>query len=72
MTIVSKWMRTCQECGNCQEAKMPIQNKELTQAFIDVKCKKCKSQSMDYGRNVEYDEFGVKVVQKDDEGEDEL
>ena len=69
--ISTKWIRTCQECGNKQEAKRPTQDKELSQAFIDVKCKnkKCRSQSLDYGSEVEFDENGLKVVPKDDDWE---
>lgn len=67
--MITKWIRTCQECGNKQEAKRPAPNKELSQAFVDVKCKKCRSQSLDYGSEVDFDENGQKVSQKDEEWE---
>lgn len=46
---MEKWVRTCQECGNKQEDNPPDRNKELTVAYETRKCKKCKSESLDYG-----------------------
>ena len=43
------WIRVCQECGFKQEAKQPNPMKELTDSYRIVKCKKCKSESLDYG-----------------------
>lgn len=45
-------MRTCQECGQKQEDKQPDRSKELTGGYTERKCKKCKSASLDYGREV--------------------
>ena len=41
---MSKWIRICQECGNKQEDKDPI-----TYAYLNKKCKKCKSEALDFG-----------------------
>lgn len=43
------WYRTCQECGHEQIAKQPDLNKELTNSYRDTKCKRCKSEALDYG-----------------------
>lgn len=43
------WLRTCQECGNKQKAIKPDTTKELTNSYRNSKCKKCKSESLDYG-----------------------
>ena len=44
------WIRTCQECGNEQKAKEPDSQKDLTDSYRNSKCRKCKSTSLDYGR----------------------
>lgn len=41
------WIRTCQECGHKQEAKNPSEFKN--DKWRNLKCKKCKSEAMDYG-----------------------
>lgn len=41
------WIRTCQECGHKQEDKKP--NGEMTPAYMDRKCKWCKSSGLNYG-----------------------
>lgn len=41
------FIRTCQSCGFEQEDQDP-QNK-LSDAYRNRKCKKCKSESLDYG-----------------------
>ncbi len=43
------WIRTCQECGHEQKAKPPNEQKELTDSYLNSKCRKCKSESLDYG-----------------------
>lgn len=48
-----KYIRTCQECGNRQEAKPPNKNKELSNSWLDTKCKECKSEALDYGSWIE-------------------
>jgi hypothetical protein len=46
MTTV--WIRTCQECGHEQVSKHPPEYKG--ESWTELKCKKCKSISMDYGK----------------------
>lgn len=57
------WYRTCQECGHEQVAKEPPRDKELTDSYRNFKCRKCKSESLDYGTmktddNSYYEELG--------------
>lgn len=42
------YVRVCQECGHAQVAKDPADQK--SDGWRDLKCKKCKSEAMDYGR----------------------
>ena len=45
--IPNTWIRTCQECGNQQKDNKPT---TLTNAYLNRKCKKCKSPcALDYG-----------------------
>lgn len=44
-----KWIRTCQSCGNEQEDLEPKVQGIFTLAYENRKCKKCKSESLDYG-----------------------
>lgn len=53
-----KWIRTCQECGHKQEDKKPDLDKELTDAYRTRKCKKCKSEALDYGKEVGQNDDG--------------
>ena len=46
---MEKFIRTCQSCGHKQEDTPPSQDKELTKAYTERKCKKCKSPDLDYG-----------------------
>lgn len=46
------WLRTCQECGNVQAMKSPEGQK--TENWRDAKCRKCKSEALDYGTQNEY------------------
>jgi len=50
------WIRTCQSCGHKQECPRPTftdKTKDgLTDAYCNRKCKKCKSESLDYGSDV--------------------
>lgn len=48
------WLRTCQECGNVQTSSAPVYGIEPTGAWKNQKCKKCKSESLDYGTMNEY------------------
>lgn len=43
------FIRTCQECGNCQKDNEPDRNKELSDNFKNKKCKVCQSEALDYG-----------------------
>jgi DNA-directed RNA polymerase subunit RPC12/RpoP len=43
------WLRTCQECGHKQKGKEPNRDKELSNAYRNAKCRKCGSESLDYG-----------------------
>lgn len=43
-----KWIRTCQECGHEQEEKKP-KNFKIADAYANKKCKKCKSEALDFG-----------------------
>lgn len=46
------WVRTCQECGHKQTAKPPAEYKDKDkEAWRDLKCRKCQSEALDYGRN---------------------
>jgi len=48
------WLRCCQECGNVQAMKSPEGQK--TDSWRFAKCKKCKSEALDYGTPNEYEE----------------
>lgn len=39
--------RQCQECGHRQTAKDP--EGHPTEAYLNAKCRKCKSTALDYG-----------------------
>ena len=41
------WIRSCNECGHHQVDKMPLG--EMTEAYRNRKCKRCKSEALDYG-----------------------
>lgn len=41
------WIRICQECGHAQVCRCPKDYKSDT--WRDLKCKKCKSDALDYG-----------------------
>ncbi len=44
-----RWVRVCQECLHVQEDK-PATSNRMTSAYLNRKCKKCKSEALDYGR----------------------
>ena len=48
------WLRRCQECNNVQAMKSP--ENQITDKWRDAKCRKCKSESLDYGTPNEYEE----------------
>ena len=43
------WARTCQECGHIQEAKEPVFRFAIPDSYAYAKCKRCHSESLDYG-----------------------
>jgi hypothetical protein len=48
--IMSKtFIRTCQSCGSQQEDCPPSRDKELSDAYRNRKCRKCRSEDLDYG-----------------------
>lgn len=49
----TRWIRTCQECGHEQEDKQPVYGDFLTDTYSNRKCKKCKSEALDYGKEKE-------------------
>jgi len=48
------WIRTCQECGHAQVMKSPEGQKSDT--WREAKCRRCKSESLDYGTPNAYQE----------------
>jgi hypothetical protein len=42
-----QFYRTCQECGHVQLAKDP--QHMVSDAYCNAKCKRCKSEALDYG-----------------------
>lgn len=60
------WTRVCQECRNEQTDKQPPRNAEPTTAYMNRKCKKCKSMGLDYGSEKSFSH------QSDDEREQSL
>lgn len=46
---VGTFIRTCNECGNCQQDKRPAVQGEFTKAYEFRKCKHCGSEALDYG-----------------------
>ena len=49
MTHIGKFIRTCQSCGNQQEDNPPSRERELSDAYCSRKCRKCRSEDLDYG-----------------------
>jgi hypothetical protein len=43
------WVRTCQECGFKQTTDLPPIGK-MTDSYANRKCRKCKSEALDYGK----------------------
>lgn len=44
------WIRKCDECCNKQIDNKPSLDKELSISYRNRKCKKCKSEALDYGQ----------------------
>lgn len=47
--MITNWIRRCQECGNEQVDNPMEYGKEMTNSYRNRKCKRCKSESLDYG-----------------------
>ena len=47
--MAKQWTRTCQSCGHEQKDKEPSTQGVFTKAYEYRKCKKCGSESLDYG-----------------------
>ena len=66
------WARTCQECGNIQAAKEP-ESGVLTDSYASAKCRRCKSEALDYGSDSFEREHGtIKKIKLVDDDEDDL
>ena len=48
-----KWIRTCQECGNRQDSRVPPADYTSYTRYAYAVCKKCKSEGLDYGKWVD-------------------
>lgn len=46
---MTPWTRTCQACGHKQLDTKPDSIRELTSTYRNRKCRKCKSEALDYG-----------------------
>lgn len=51
------WVRTCQECGHKQISAKPNPDAELTDAYRNKKCRRCKSSGLDYGTEMTKEEI---------------
>ena len=51
--MTTQWIRTCQECGHKQVAKQPEYGTEPTDAYRNSKCRRCKSEALDFGKEVD-------------------
>jgi hypothetical protein len=63
-----QFIRTCQECGHKQTDTKPIGG--VSDKWLAKKCKKCKSEALDYGSEQEFDDKGNPVIRdftEDDE-----
>lgn len=47
-----RWFRTCQECGHEQICPQPAES-GMTDAYRNRRCKRCKSEALDYGTLME-------------------
>ena len=60
------FVRTCQECGHHQIMKDPALQK--TDKWREAKCRKCHSESLDYGsEGWTKDAKGILIQQPDDD-----
>lgn len=63
MEDILKFTRTCQECFHEQEDTEPTAGVLPSDAYLDRKCKKCKSPALDYGSNKESAEDFISKLQ---------
>lgn len=56
MSLTQRWTRKCQECLHIQFAAQPSQEKDIPNSYLNAKCRKCHSESLDYGRERTFDE----------------
>ena len=64
MNLIEKWIRTCQECNHEQEDNAPEYGKSLPDSYVNRACKKCKSESLDYGSTRVFNEDTDKEVEE--------
>lgn len=62
--VVRIFCRECQECGHIQKAKDP--QHKITTSYERSKCRKCKSESLDYGHDGYIEENGKIVRYSED------
>jgi hypothetical protein len=43
------WIRKCDECGNLQQDNPPPKDREPSDAWLNRKCLKCKSEALEWG-----------------------
>lgn len=53
--MTKRWIRTCQECNHKQTAKEPEAGKPMTDSYANSKCRRCKSESLDFGKEIDDD-----------------
>ena len=69
MKKIIKWQRACQECGY-KGFYSPPNPDNKTESWRDTKCRKCKSEALNYGKEVLIDSETNKVIEIEEE-EDE-
>ena len=47
---IFRWSRKCQECLHIQSAQKPEYGTEPSDSYRGSKCRKCKSEALDYGK----------------------
>ena len=61
--MITKWRRKCQECGAAGYYAPPNLNSK-SESWRNTKCRKCKSEALDFGREVQIDEATGKEVEE--------
>jgi hypothetical protein len=57
------WSRKCNECGHRQTAKKPSDQRDLSDAYRNSKCRKCQSEGLDYGTD-DFEQKGPALFEK--------